>query len=156
MMRSVIAFLLLLVPAVAMAHHGFTGRYDLSQPVWIEGEVIQAYFGQPHPTLTIRTPSDLAPPARRPDPGAARSTIAVDRLAVREETRGRDVVIEFPPIPAFFNLGDSVTVGDRVALIAFRNCEAPHQLRGQWLQPGRPNAAAVMRSNRQSYQVERC
>jgi hypothetical protein len=153
---AVLALTLALSSGLALAHHGFTGRYDLSQPVWIEGEVTKAYFGQPHATLSIRTPRDLDVPNPRPDTGAAARVIAIDRLMVREETRGREVEVEFPPIQAFFSMGDRVAVGDRITLIAFRNCDAPHQLRAQWLQPGRPGAAPAMRTERLRYQVDRC
>lgn len=146
----------ILLPGLVLAHHGFTGRYDLSQPVWIRGQITQAYFGQPHPTLTIRTAPDMAVPAPKPDPAGARAVIDIDRLTVRSETRGSDVPVEFPPTSAFFNLDRGVAVGDTVSVIAFRNCDAPHQLRGQWLLADKAGASPVLRANRQTYQVERC
>lgn len=148
--------LLLAAPIATQAHHGFTGRYDLSAPIWIEGTVTQAYFGRPHATLTLRTTGDMTLPAREPDPANAKNTIAVDRLTIREDTRGREIVVEFPPVSQFFELGSSVAVGSRVSVIAFRNCDAPHQLRGQWILTDKPGAQPVARSGRSSYQVERC
>lgn len=148
--------LILLLPGLVLAHHGFTGRYDLSRPLWVRGQVINAYFGQPHPTLTIRTAPDMAVPATKPDPAGARAVIDVNHLAVRDDTRGRDVLIEFPPTSAFFNLDRGVAVGDTVSVIAFRNCDAPHQLRGQWLLADKAGASPVLRANRQTYQVDRC
>lgn len=148
--------LLLTAPLATNAHHGFTGRYDLSAPLWIEGVVTQAYFGRPHATLTLRTPTDMALPARKPDPANAKDTIIVDRLAVRDDTRGREIVIEFPPVSQFFELGSSVAVGGKVSVIAFRNCDAPHQLRGHWILTDKAGAQPVARPGRLSYQVERC
>lgn len=148
--------LLLFMPLAANAHHGFTGRYDLSAPIWLEGIVTQAYFGRPHATLTLRTASDMALPARRPDPADAKDTIAIDRLSIREDTSGREIVIEFPPISQFFNLGRSIGPGSKVSVIAFRNCDAPHQLRGQWILADKAGAQPVTRPGRLSYQVERC
>ena len=150
------SLLLLALPIAANAHHGFTGRYDLSAPIWIEGVVTQAYFGRPHATLTLRTASDMALPARRPDPANAKETIVVERLGIRKDTIGREIVIEFPPVSQFFELGSSVAVGSRVSVIAFRNCDAPHQLRGQWILTDKPGAQPVARAGRSSYQVERC
>lgn len=145
-----------LLPGLVLAHHGFTGRYDLSQPVWVRGQVIQAYFGQPHPTLTIQTAPDMTVPTVKPDPASARAVIDVNRLTVRAETRGSAVLVEFPPTSAFFNLDRSVNVGDTVSVIAFRNCDAPHQLRGQWLLADKAGSSPVLRANRQSYQVDNC
>jgi len=137
-----------------MAHHGFTGRYDISQPLWIEGEVTRVYFGQPHPEVTIRTPNDLSAPSSAPDLTGAAGVIRPQALSVREDSRGREIVVEFPPIQAFFSLGSRVARGDRVAVIAFRNCEAPHQIRGQWIQPA--IGAPVARNGRVQYQVDGC
>ena len=149
-------FLLLAAPPSSSAHHGFTGRYDLSTPIWLEGVVTQAYFGRPHTTLTFRTAADMALPSHQPDPANARDTTVVNRLAIREDTRGREVVVEFPPVSQFFELESSVALGSKVSVIAFRNCDAPHQLRGQWFLADAANAKPVARSGRSSYQVEHC
>lgn len=151
---ATLAMLLAALAAPASAHHGFTGRYDASRPLWIEGVVTRAYFGQPHAEVVIRTEPTLAPPTTRPALGSAADIIGDRPLEVRADTRGRVVRIEFPPVAAFFALGTSVSVGDRVAVIAYRNCEAPHQLRGQWIRPesGRP----TVRSGRVQAQVEGC
>ncbi|MEM8625173.1 MAG: hypothetical protein AAGG47_16845 [Pseudomonadota bacterium] len=46
---------------------------------------------------------------------------------------GRKVEVEFLPVARFFALEGRVEVGDRIALVVLRNCEAPHQLRAQWV-----------------------
>ena len=155
-LRTIALLLALLISGVsaALAHHGFTGRYDISAPLWIEGEVTKVYFGQPHAELTIRTSADLSLPDAAPDLAGADDVITAQALAVREDTKAREIEIEFPPIRIFFDLGSSVSVGDRVAVIAFRNCEPPHQLRGQWIKP--QDGAPVARSGRLQYQVEGC
>ncbi len=136
------------------AHHGFTGRYDVSQPLWLEGEVTRIYFGQPHPVVTLRTSPALALPTAAPDLAGAGDVIAEGALAVRPDTLGRELTVEFPPIQAFFALARSVMVGDRVAVIAFRNCDAPYQLRGQWIRLRTSTPVAI--SGRVQYQVEAC
>ncbi len=66
-MRLPVATLaLLLLAGAAAAHHGFTGRYDRSQPVWIEGTVIAANFGYPHAVLTL-LPDQGARPVDPPE-----------------------------------------------------------------------------------------
>ncbi len=136
------------------AHHGFSGRYDISRPIWIEGVVTRAYFGQPHAELTVRTDQALRLPSSLPDLAGAGDIIEGGALQVRDDTRGREVSVEFPPISAFFGLGRRVSAGDRVSVIAFRNCEAPHQLRGQWVQPA--TGTPVARSGRVQSQVRGC
>lgn len=39
---------------VAAAHHGDTGEYDITQPLFVRGEVLEAQFGYPHATLRVR------------------------------------------------------------------------------------------------------
>lgn len=146
--------LLLTSTITLQAHHGFTGRYALSEPVWLEGVVAKAYFGQPHAEVTVRTPTAMSAPEEELDLAGARDTIDPRRLMVRADTRGKDIEVEFPPITRFFALRRSVAVGDRVAIIAFRNCAAPHQLRGQWIRA--EGMAPVARPGRVSYQVDRC
>lgn len=138
----------------ALGHHGFGGRYDLTVPIWIVGEVTEAYFGQPHAELTIRTASDLAVPAVVPDLGMASGFLNAAALAVLPETRGREIVVELPPTQHYFGLGDQVHIGDRVAVVALRNCEEPHQLNGQWLRLA--NGEVIVRSSPMTYMVQGC
>ncbi|WP_425645357.1 hypothetical protein [Agrobacterium leguminum] len=121
------------VIGVASAYHGFGDRYDLSAPIWVEGEVVEAYFGQPHAELTIRTRVDMALPATAPDMDMAAAFLDAGALVVLPETVGQTIEVELPPTQQYFGLGERIHVGDRVAIIAVRNCDEPHQLNGQWL-----------------------
>ncbi len=115
-----------LAASAALAHHGFGGRYDRSTPVWLEGVVEDAFFGYPHAEIVLRADRD-------PDLGDLPVTASEfdAGLAVYE---GDDTVeIEFPPVQLFFALEGRIDVGDRIAVIVLRNCEPPHQLRGQWV-----------------------
>ncbi|MGU3399861.1 hypothetical protein ACLBWS_08980 [Brucellaceae bacterium D45D] len=138
----------------AFGHHGFGGRYDLNVPVWIEGEVIEAYFGQPHAELKVHTASDLAVPAALPDMESASGFLDSGALAVLPETQGRDIVVELPPTQQYFGLGDKIRPGDRIAVVALRNCEEPHQLNGQWLRLA--DGEIVVRSGPMTYMVKGC
>jgi hypothetical protein len=51
-----------LVPA-ASAHHGDTGEYDITRPLFIRGEVLQASYGFPHATLRVRVSADTRVPS---------------------------------------------------------------------------------------------
>lgn len=42
--------------------------------------------------------------------------------------------IELSPVGTFYDLRDQVRVGDRITLLALRNCEPPHELRSSWIQ----------------------
>ena len=143
------AVVLMLLGAGAAAHHGFTGRYDRSAPIYLEGVVVEAYFGYPHAELTLEVDPDavgIALPA-----GAAEFA---DGLTYWRDPLGPRPEIEFPPTRGFFDLDGRVRPGDRVAVVALRNCEPPHQLRGQWIAV--PDGTAVLRSGRVQDEVDGC
>lgn len=139
----------MLVAAAALAHHGFGGAYDRSAPIYLEGTVERAYFGYPHAELVLR-----ADPAARPDDLPESAAEFAPGLAVWQAELGEAPEIEFPPVRRFFALEERVRPGDRIAVIALRNCEPPHQLRAQWVAP--ESGPPVVRSGRMQSEVERC
>lgn len=151
---AVVALSLSTASEDASAHHGFGGRYDLARPLWIEGVVKQAYFGQPHAEIAIEVPAGITVPRTAPDLASAASFLDVTALAVRADTAGRVVKIELPPTQQFFRLGNQVKVGSTIAVIVVRNCEPPHQLNGQWLRLA--SGEIVARSGAMSYMVKGC
>lgn len=74
--------------AFAEAHHGFNGRYDRSKPLYIEGQITQATYIQPHGLITV----EPSPPSPPPDD--------LLRLNDRQYAAlgGRDVVTRAQPI----------------------------------------------------------
>ena len=76
--------------APADAHHGFTGRYDRSKPLYIAGQITQATYTLPHGLITIEPAPPSAPPA--------------DLLQLNprqySDLGGRDVVTRAQPIQA--------------------------------------------------------
>jgi hypothetical protein len=144
----------LILVGVARAHHGFDGRYDLGKPVWVEGLVVEAYFGNPHSELTVQISSDLSMPARLPDLGPAAGFLDAQSLTVPEDIVGQTVVLELPPTAQYSSLGDRIARGDRIAAVAVRNCEPPRQLNVQWLQL--PDGEVASRTGAMSYMVEEC
>lgn len=140
---------LLVLPREAGAHHGFTGRYDMSRPVWLAGEVRRASFAPPHPTIVVAPEAGaaIAEPSRRPAELRGPITAWSGPAGIMPE-------VEFPPVQTFYRLGERLRVGDRVELIALRNCLPPHQLRSQWLRLS--DGAIVEREGRLSYMVDAC
>lgn len=134
---------------IASAHHGFSGRYDASQPIWIEGVVEKASVAPPHPVLSVRVDREMRPPE-----GFSLPNEITGALRVRAEDRGAVREIEFPPTATFFALSERVKPGDRVALVVLRNCLAPHQLRSQWVRL--TNGTVIERSGRLSAQANGC
>jgi hypothetical protein len=137
----------LVVPA--LAHHGFTGRYDTNNPIWIEGVVESLATAPPHPTMQVR----LDDPARSASVIVAPSELTGPIRALTDGA-GRAVEVEFPPVPDFFSMGEKLRVGNRVAVIALRNCQPPHQLRSQWVRLTSGNL--IQRVGRLSYQSRGC
>ncbi|MCV9947601.1 DUF6152 family protein [Rhizobium sp. BT-175] len=111
------------------AHHGVTGRYDTSKPIVLAGVVARTTFSPPHPVISVRV--EAADPA---SVKADRPDEFTGPFIVRPDDVGQVREIEFSPVQTFFDLGDRVRVGDRVLVLALRNCLPPHQLRSSWIQ----------------------
>jgi hypothetical protein len=139
---------------IAYGHHGFAGRYDLAAPVWIEGLVVEAFFGNPHPELTVRVPQDVGLPSSRPELGPAGTYLDAQALWIPQGIAGQTVILELPPTPQYFRLSDRISEGDTISAVAVRNCEPPHQLNVQWLRLS--NGEVESRTGALSYMVERC
>lgn len=139
----------LLAAGTAGAHHGFTGRYDAGRPVWLEGQVQSVRFGAPHSVLRL----DVAA-ATAPSPLPAELDFLERPPLTPPEWTGQRVAVEFPPIERFNALQDRLKPGDRVALVAYRNCSTPHQLRVQWVRL--PDGGTVVRSGRLQTEVPAC
>jgi len=148
-LASAVGVLAMLTAAAALAHHGFGGAYDRSAPIYLEGTVERAYFGYPHAELVLRA-DPSARPADLPDSAAE----FAPGLGVWHAELGGAPDIEFPPVRRFFDLEERIKPGDRIAVIALRNCEPPHQLRAQWVAP--ESGPPVVRSGRMQSEVEHC
>lgn len=134
-------------PALVRAHHGFGGRYDTSRAILLAGRVERLRIGMPHPWIVLRVDDDAASGI-----GAPREFEG--RIVRRDEDRGQLREVEFPPVARFLELGPELRVGDRVVVIALRNCQAPHQLRGQWIRLA--SGREVLREGRMQTEVAGC
>ncbi|MGL4576724.1 MAG: DUF6152 family protein [Burkholderiaceae bacterium] len=140
---------LLTIPGFARAHHGFGGRYDTSKPIYLSGAVVSSRWGMPHPVLQLRVASVDAPPRDLPQ-----SEEFANRLVVRREDANQTRTVEFPPVRVFLELEDQIKAGQSLSIIALRNCDAPHQLRGQWMML--PGGRVVVRTGRVQTEVAGC
>lgn len=139
----------LFMPRSAVAHHGFTGRYDDARPIYVEGIVRAVSFRRPHPLIENQVDDELRRPTDLP-----RGEDFADIVEVREEDRGRIIDVEYPPVRLFFGLEERIAADDRIATIMFQNCRPPHQLRGQWIRL--PDGEAVVRRGRMQTEEAGC
>lgn len=112
----------------SLAHHGVTGRYDGSRPILIAGIVTATTFAPPHPVLSVRV-EDVDIDGRqfgRPEEYFGTVTIRPDDVGLVRD-------IELSPVRMFYDLENELRPGDRVTLVALRNCLPPHQLRSTWV-----------------------
>jgi hypothetical protein len=135
--------------APARAHHGFGGRYDTRVAIYLAGTVSRVRIGMPHPVIELRVSLPPVLPTGLPEAAEFEP-----RLLMRPEDQAQTREVEFPPVARFLELGPEIKPGDRIALIALRNCAAPHQVRGQWIQVA--SGRVVVRQGRMQNEVEGC
>ncbi|WP_207477256.1 DUF6152 family protein [Arenibaculum pallidiluteum] len=123
-----VAFTILCLTGTVLAHHGVTGRYDAATPIVLSGTITAATFAPPHPVLSIRVDT-----AELPAFEVGRPAEYFGRAVVRAEDVGKVREIELSPVRMFYQLSDRLSVGDRIVIVALRNCLSPHQLRSTWL-----------------------
>lgn len=81
------------------AHHGFTGEYDASRPLYIQGTVQQVRWQSPHSTLIVELPKNLeVPPEFRQLSASKLSLNTQQRLTVSSDLLGTRSRVEFPPV----------------------------------------------------------
>jgi hypothetical protein len=119
----------LALTGIVSAHHGVTGRYDASAPIILDGTVTAAKFAPPHPVFTVRVEAKELPVME-----LGRQEEYFGPLRTRAEDVGVERDVELSPVPLFYDLADRLRVGDRVTIVALRNCLSPHQLRSTWVQ----------------------
>ena len=85
--RSMLA-VLALMPAGALAHHGWS-EYDSSKPLKLTGRIVEAGYEHPHGFIRLETPGKiwlcvLAPPSRMENRGLAKELLKPGRTAALE------------------------------------------------------------------------
>lgn len=143
------AALALLGTVPAGAHHGFTGAYDASRPIFMEGTVQRVTVAYPHVELTLQVTARAQVPGTLPkidDLGipelmklmtsAAPGSYALQVAGLQSELEGR------------------IAAGDRIALVALRNCLPPNQHRTRWIRVA--SGEVVSLSGRTQTEVAGC
>jgi hypothetical protein len=89
-MRKLLTFpaLLLVLPAAAMAHHGW-GSYEASKTVVVEGPIQTSAYSNPHATITVKGADKvwtvtLAPVSRMRARGATAELVGVGKTVKAE------------------------------------------------------------------------
>lgn len=123
-----VAATLLGLAGAVLAHHGVTGQYDAATPIVLSGVLTAATFSPPHPVLSIRVDA-----AELPDFEVGRPGEYFGPAVVRAEDVGEVREIELSPVRMFYDLADRLSIGDRVLVVALRNCLPPHELRSTWV-----------------------
>jgi hypothetical protein len=114
------------------AHHGFTGQYDVSRPLYLRGTVREVRWQAPHSILVLELPRNLdVPPAfRQLSQVNQLGWDTQKRLTVPRNLLGTRQRVEFPPLASMVEpLQNRLQRGDTVQLVVLRNCQAPNQLR---------------------------
>ena len=108
----------------AHAHHGWSS-FDQNRPVYLEGQVVQAAWRNPHAELVLEVPEKLALPAglaQRTLPAQSASVDGPGLLARATPPRRADRrwQIELAPISRMNQWQvPEIKVGDRVAMVGF-------------------------------------
>lgn len=133
----------------AIAHHGFTGAYDASRPVFIEGIVQSVTVAYPHAEMTVQVTGRPQVPSELPQisnlgiadvttriVAAAPGTYFLQIAGLQQELQGR------------------IANGDRIALVALRNCLPPNQHRSRWIRLASGEVVSV--AGRMQTEVQNC
>jgi uncharacterized protein DUF6152 len=106
-MKSMILAALLVLPAAALAHHGWS-EYDSSKTLKLTGKVVESGYEHPHGHVRLETPGKtwtviLAPPSRMERRGLEKgmlkpgASVTVEGYANRdkpEELRAERILID--------------------------------------------------------------
>jgi hypothetical protein len=113
----------------ALSHHGFTGRYDRSHPLYIEGQIAQATYQLPHGLITVEPSQPVGPP---PDllelPGAAYVRLGGRDVVTRSRAidpvgGGVLVLLLTPPMTTELQARPAPpSRGQPIGAIVFREC----------------------------------
>lgn len=120
---------MLIWPYTMLAHHGGSGSYDSSKPLYLKGTVLSARYGQPHGTFKIRVPADLQVPADLGDVARLRGHDTWD-APPSAVGAGEDRELLLPPdLTAEVDaMARRPGEGDEIAALVYQRCDT----RGPW------------------------
>jgi hypothetical protein len=111
-----------------LAHHGFTGRYDASKPIYIQGTVQAVTVAYPHAEMTIQVVDAVTVPRELPEIANLRIQNVMEKMAVAEPGT---YALQISGLQD--ELQGNIAAGDKIALVALRNCLPPNQYRSRWI-----------------------
>lgn len=116
---TTIASLLTATPVAA--HHGDTGDYDRSAPVWVSGVLLEARVGAPHTVVQVEN-SGQAPPLTPPASAfELASTLGPDVLSLLQAAPEGTVGLLFSPLSRYITA--DLPIGGRIEAIAVPRCD---------------------------------
>ena len=113
----------------ALAHHGFTGAYDASTPIYMQGTVQAVTVAYPHAEMTIQISDTATVPAELTDI----SDLAIENV-MEIMTVAEPGTYDLQVSGLQEELEGNIAVSDEIALVALRNCLPPNQYRTRWIQ----------------------
>lgn len=140
-----------ILAAPATAHHGFRGAYDATRPLYIEGVVRRMTIAYPHVEMTIEVQETATVPAELPDIGNLGIADIMQTISVVEPGR---YDLQIAGTEFVVNLQGRVAEGERVALVALRNCLPPNEYRSRWIRIA--NGEVVSNSGATQAEVQGC
>jgi hypothetical protein len=148
----VVAVLSGIVAAVpSVAHHGFTGAYDISQPIYISGTVRKVEVAYPHVEMTIEVTGSVTVPVDLPDIG----NLGIENvMGIMTVAAPGSYDLEIAGLQT--ELDGRLAVGDSVALVALRNCLPPNQYRSRWVQFASGDVVTRAAGSRTQTEVNGC
>jgi hypothetical protein len=144
----------------ASAHHGFTGKYDASRPLYVQGTVQSATYGYPHGLIHITpgepttAPSDLSGITAQEQQNLGGLNVVTGAAPVRATGEGQVTLLLPPPMTTEVAArGDRPEAGDQVGAVVFRECTTG-ELRVQLLRIS--DQERVVRSGVMQTEVQAC
>lgn len=149
---AVAAVLIGLVAAMpSMAHHGFTGAYDISQPIYISGTVRRVEVAYPHVEMTIEVAGSVTVPGDLPNIG----NLGIENvMSIMTAAAPGSYDLEIAGLQT--ELDGRLAEGDKVALVALRNCLPPNQYRSRWVQFASGDVVTRAAGSRTQTEVNGC
>jgi hypothetical protein len=148
-LAALLGFVAASLPAIA--HHGFRGEYNTAQPIYIEGVVDTVEIAPPHVELALTAPSGVAVPSTL---DKIADINIENALAKTVPAQAGSYDLQLAGTEFVGMLEGRIKPGDRIAVMALRNCQPPHEHRSRWIRLADGEIVTV--TGRTQAEVEGC